>query len=189
MAERMAENIEKVYDNIDYSVRFGMSDYFSRCGSLLNISGVAKTVSAPTPYMSSEGNTLAIVTAGCGRIIVNNEANEIKRGSFVCVGPFHSCSIVPDEGSAVSLAYCRMDCGIYMYMMSNPYVKVNSFVVPQGAIIAQISEADCRRVENIFAFLAQQKSEEDYFTNKMKYMYVVELYGILLHESNKKAII
>ena len=76
-----------------------------------------------------------------------------------------------------------------MYMMSNPYGKVNSFVVPQGAIIAQISEADCRRVENIFAFLAQQKSEEDYFTNKMKYMYVVELYGILLHESNKKAII
>ena len=41
----MAENKAKVYDTIDYSVRFGMSDYFSRCGSLLNISGVVKTVS------------------------------------------------------------------------------------------------------------------------------------------------
>ena len=82
-----------------------------------------------------------------------------------------------------------MDCGIYMYMMSNPYVKVNSFVVPQGPIIAQISEADCKRVENIFAFLAERKSEEDYFINKIKYMYVMELYGILLHESNKKAML
>lgn len=182
-ADIMVEN--KVDGNIDYSVRFGMGEYFSRCGSLLSISGIVKTLSTPTPYMNSEGNTLAIVTSGGGKIIVNNETYKIKRGSFMCIGPFHSCTIVPDGNTNLKLAYCCMDCGIYMYMMSNPYVKVNTFVLPQGPIYAQVSEADCKRVENIFSFLIEHK-DDDYFINKIKYMYVMELCGILLHESNKK---
>ena len=77
----MVEN--KVDGNIDYSVRFGMGEYFSRCGSLLSISGIVKTLSTPTPYMNSEGNTLAIVTSGGGKIIVNNETYK-KKEDLLC---------------------------------------------------------------------------------------------------------
>lgn len=162
-----------------------MSDYFTRCVTLTNITGVIKTLTGATPHTRSEGNMLIIVTEGTGKLIVNNEVHKIKRGSFACLGPFHTYSIVPENASTMKLAYCCIDPGIYMYIMSCPYVKVNTFEVPQGAIVAQISEADTERVEGIFDFLSNEK-KDDYFINKIKYMYVMELFGILLHESNKK---
>lgn len=174
-----------IHNPSNYSVRFGMSDYFTRCVTLTNITGVIKTLTGATPHTRSEGNMLIIVTEGSGKLIVNNEVHKIKRGSFACLGPFHTYSIVPENASTMKLAYCCIDPGIYMYIMSCPYVKVNTFEVPQGAIVAQISEADTERVEGIFDFLSNEK-KDDYFINKIKYMYVMELFGILLHESNKK---
>ncbi len=167
----------------DYSVRFGLNEYFQNSVTAIDPRGHKMTVSKPTPRTQLDSNLLLLVRAGTGLISINNETIPLRRGCFLCLGPFHNYAITPDPGSVLELSLCRMDCGAYMYILSCPYIKVKEFVVPQPPAVAQISEADTRRIEKIFEEMCAE-AEPGYYSEKLRFLYVMELMGVLMSKAD-----
>ncbi len=163
----------------DYSVHFGLNEYFQNSVTAINPRGHKVTVAKTTPRTQLDGNLLLLVRAGAGTISINNEVLPLRRGSFLCLGPFHNYAIAPDPDRALELSLCQMDCGAYMYILSCPYIKVREFVVPQPPAVAQISEADTRRIEKIFDEICAE-TESDYYSEKLRFLCVMELMGVLM---------
>lgn len=166
-----------------YTMSFGLNEYFQKSLMPLDIRGYMRSISKPTPHMQDEHNLLFLVRSGKGRIDINNEHIRLKRGAFICLGPFHNYTITPDDGSTLELDCCRVDASAHMYILSCPYVKISEFVIPQPAACAIISNADTLRAERIFASLREDMGT-DYYSEKMRFLYLMELMGIMLSKTD-----
>lgn len=162
-----------------YTMSFGLNEYFQQSLMPLSIRGYVRTISKATPHMQDESNLMMLVRSGTGRIDVNNEHLELKRGAFLFLGPFHNYSIVPDEKSTLVIDCCRVDGSAHMYILSCPYVKFREFIIPQQASYAIISEADTVRSQKIFDSLRSDDGA-DYYSEKMRFLYLMELMGTML---------
>ena len=163
----------------DYSVHFGLNEYFQDSMTAFEPRSYNITVTKTTPRTQLDNNLLLLVRSGTGTIRINNEVLSLKRGCFLCLGPFHNYTISPDPGKTLELSCCLMDCGAYMYILSCPYIKVKEFVVPQPPAVAHISEADTVKIEKIFETMRDNVGPS-YFNEKMRFLHLMELMGVLM---------
>lgn len=163
----------------DKNVPFGVTDYFQRGVLPLSIYGGLRTVSSATPSVQSEDNLLGLVTSGKGVMFVNHEKIELRRGVIFCLGPFHNYSIVPAPGEKLVYSEAHMNNGAYMYVLSCPYLKINTFITPSESAVASLSETDTVQAEKSFRAIREDVDRE-YYKNKMDFLYVIELLGLLM---------
>lgn len=163
----------------DSALNFGMTDYF--CSKVLPtaITANQKITSKPVPHIQHDNLLLLLIHSGSGRIMVNHDIIPIRRGTLMCLGPFHNYSILPDEGQELKYSEAYMSSGAYMYLLSCPYLKVNRFVVPSSPPYTRLNEKETIRAEEIMASFTDT-NDSQYFKDKLDFFYIMELFGILM---------
>ena len=163
----------------DPPVIFGMTDYFKKGVLPLAVTGAVKTISKDTPRIQNEDGMMLLIHSGTGTIFVNHEKYKLRRGSIFCMGPFHNYSISPDPGSAIEYSEAHINSGAYMYLLSCPYLKVSRMLVPSPPAVACLSEKDMVQAELTMTGI-RENADNSYYKNKLDYLYMMELYGILM---------
>lgn len=163
----------------DPPVIFGMTDYFKKGVLPLAVTGAVKTISKDTPRIQNEDGMIMLIHSGTGTIFVNHEKHRLRRGSILCMGPFHNYSISPDTGATIEYSEAHINSGAYMYLLSCPYLKVSRMLVPSPPAVARLSEKDMARAERTMTGI-RENADNSYYKNKLDYLYMLELYGILM---------
>ncbi|MDD2980736.1 MAG: hypothetical protein PHN80_12310 [Hespellia sp.] len=161
---------------------FGMNKYYAQSVLPSGLYGKHKTIVKKTPNIQMENNLLLLIKSGKGKIYVNHEVFRIERGCFVCLGPFHSYSIQPDEGETLEVGETHLNSGAYLYMLSCPYLKANEFLVPQPTSIAKLSEENMVIAEEVMEKLCKTGPKENYHNDKISFLYVLQLFGMMIAE-------
>lgn len=167
-------------DNLYYEP-FGMDKYFRNRITPSDLLGQKLSVTMPTPRTQVENILLLFVYDGEGKITINHMQFNISRGALICLGPFHNYTITPAPGSTVKAYSCIINCDLYLYILACPYVKAKELFIPQAPTIAYISEADSQRAERLLETILLRENT-DYFDTKFKFLYVIELMGILINK-------
>lgn len=160
-------------------VSFGPTDYFIKSILPLTVKGARKVVTKATPRIQNENELVLLVRSGTGRMIINNEDFELKRGVFMCLGPFHNYALKPDPGSSLELLEGATSCSAYMYILSCPYLKVKEMTVPAPPAVTLLTEEETVDAEQTLQLLCGS-TDSDYFCDKLKFLYMMKLIGILI---------
>lgn len=165
----------------EYPMPWGMNEYFRHYIMTTEITGKKTTIFRAIPKTQVEEPMILFVYSGNGRIVINHFEFKLSRGAFLHLSPFHNYTIFPDSDSQMELYSCSMSSGLYLYIMACPYVKFKELHIPQGPAMAQISDADCERAKNLFDSIIHRK-KDDYYENKVRFLYVIELLGMLMYK-------
>lgn len=174
------ERKQGISDNTDH-ISYGMNEYFRQYIKTSEISGKKSFISRPTPKTQVEEPLIVFVYSGDGQIVINHFHFRLSRGAFLHMSPFHNYTIIPDPESTLELYSCSMSNGLYLYIMACPYIKMRELYIPQGPVMAHISNADCERAKNLFDCIIQRR-KGDYYENKISFLYVIELLGMLMYK-------
>lgn len=165
-----------------YSVSFGLDEYFTGDVCPISFNCALKSVSRPTPHMQSECGLLFLVRRGAGTMTVNGREFPLKRGTYMCLGPFHNYAITPASGSVLEISQCNINFGAYLYILSCPYVKINGFFAQRQPVLTRLSEADTTALEASFDFISRI-DKSDYHENKLGFLEYMNLLGMLIHSA------
>lgn len=76
---------------------------------------------------------------------------------------------------------CIMDCGVYTYIFSCPYIKVKEFVVPQPPASAKLDDTELEDALELMGNISSSEGDS-YFNKKMRFLYALELTGIAMRK-------
>ena len=62
-------------------------------------------------------------------MVVNGIEYKLKPNTLINLGPFHRYRFIPDIGKMLEIVDSRMNSGTYVYMIANPYLKMEQFYV------------------------------------------------------------
>ena len=161
---------------------FGVHNHFQSGIFPITIQGREYVVDAETPVDCGDDSYFLLVTAGAGTMYVNNIHFSLKRGMLICLGPFHACRIVPQPGAALHLMEAHINSGAYMYILSCPYLPIKTLIIPDEPAIVSLSEPETHIAETIIQKLPLLHSV-DYLEEKLSFLYIMQLYGLLISNS------
>ena len=162
---------------------FGLTGYFAKTIFPLEVWGRQQTITAETPVLWEKDNYFLLVRSGCGRIYVNQIEWNIRRGSLLCLGPFHAYRIEPDPGETLDILEAHINNGAYLYVLACPSIKIHKMLIPNLPATVQLSLEDTQIAEaTLLDYL--RVSSPDCMNHKLCFLYIMELFGLLL--SNEK---
>lgn len=159
-------------------------DLLSGTGKMsMQICGFFKSASKDKPRIQNDEIVFLFVHKGTGIIYVNREKFFLKPGVLLCLGPFHSYSISPSTGVTLKYSEVHVDSGVYLYILSCPYLKTDFFFVPSSPGYAQLSDKEATIAEEAMNNIIKRKSGNKEMKNRLNFTYVVKLYGLLLAQT------
>jgi len=164
---------------------FGVHNHFQGGIFPIVVKGRTYVVNAETPVDCGHDSFFLLVTSGTGTMYVNNIHFSLKRGMLICLGPFHAYRIVPQKGTVLHLMEAHINNGAYMYILSCPYLPIKTLIVPEEAAMVSLSETETCMAEAIIQKLVLLHSA-DYFAEKLGFLYVMQLYGLLISNSQNR---
>ncbi len=157
----------------------GAHDYFSKTVLPDEIRTVLRRIKAPTPYANNREQVFMLVRSGTGKIVVNGIEYRLKPNTLINLGPFHRYRFIPDVGKIMEIVDSRMNSGTYVYMIANPYLKIEQFYVTSEPPIVYLTGllADIAN-DSMNGLLREMNSNWDNRTS-ICFCYMMDLLGIL----------
>lgn len=157
----------------------GAHDYFSKTVLPDEIRTVLRRIKAPTPYANNREQVFMLVRSGTGKIVVNGIEYPLKPNTLINLGPFHRYRFIPDIGKIMEIVDSRMNSGTYVYMIANPYLKIEQFYVTSEPPIVYLNGllADIAN-DSMNGLLREMNSNCDNRTS-ICFCYMMDLFGVL----------
>jgi mannose-6-phosphate isomerase-like protein (cupin superfamily) len=186
----MAKEIEKEKNTVSASagnrgVLSGAHDYFVNNVLPNDIKTCVRHVKSKTLYVNNHDETFLFVRAGKGKLIVNAVEYDLSPNTLVNLGPFHRYRYLPAPDSEMEIVECRTNPGTYVYMIANPYFKLDNFTVP--------SEPPVVHLKGIYADIANEsmdgllKEMDNKSTDciPLCFCYLTDLFGLITEKLPK----
>lgn len=108
----------------------GAHDYFVNNVLPNRIQAHVSKIETPTSYANNQDETFILVRSGKGKIIINGLEYNLQPNTLINLSPFHRYRYLPAKGSTLEIAEARMNSGTYVYMIANPYLKMEQINIP-----------------------------------------------------------
>ncbi len=157
----------------------GAHDYFVNNVLPDDIKACIKRIKAPTMYMSNHDETFILVRSGNGKLMVNGLEYSLRPNTLINLGPFHRYRYIPASGSELEIVETRTNSGIYVYMIANPYLRLDQFSVPSEPPVVYLNGlyADIAN-ESMNGILAEmEKKSPDRIA--LCFCYLTDLFGLI----------
>lgn len=157
----------------------GAHDYFTKAVLPDEIRTQLRRIKAPTPYANNREQVFMLVRSGTGKMVVNGVEYFLKPNTLISIGPFHRYRFIPDVGKILEIVDSRMNSGTYVYMIANPYLKMDQFYVASEPPIAYLTGlfADIAN-DSMNGLLREMNNSKDNSTS-LCFCYMMDLLGIL----------
>lgn len=116
----------------------GAHDYFVKNVLPDDIQAHTRTIKAPTAYANNRDETFMLVRSGTGKMLINGLEYKLSPNTLVNLGPFHRYRFIPGKSSPLVITEARMNSGTYVYMIANPYLKMEHFSVPSEPPVVRL---------------------------------------------------
>lgn len=163
----------------------GAHDYFINNVLPEEIRTHLRRIKAPTPYANNRDQVFMLVRSGTGKMVVNGIEYRLKPNTLINLGPFHRYRFIPDMGKMLEIVDSRMNSGTYVYMIANPYLKMDQFyvtseppVVHLTGLLAEIAN------DSMNGLLGEMNLRSDDSTS-ICFCYLMDLLGILTEKMPK----
>ena len=179
-AARAAE--DTAYNN--RSVLSGAHDYFVNNVLPDEIKACVRRIKSPTLYISNHDETFILVRSGKGRLMVNGLEYRLCAGTLINLGPFHRYRYIPDGGE-LEVVEARTNPGTYVYMIANPYLRLEQFSVPSKPPVVYLKGlyADIAN-ESMNGILAEMEKKSPDRTG-LCFCYLTDLFGLITEKLSK----
>lgn len=157
----------------------GAHDYFVNNVLPDDIKACVKRIKSPTLYMSNHDETFILVRSGKGKLMVNGLEYALRPNTLINLGPFHRYRYIPASGSELEIVETRTNSGIYVYMIANPYLRLDQFSVPSEPPVVYLNGlyADIAN-ESMNGILAEmEKKSPDRIA--LCFCYLTDLFGLI----------
>lgn len=157
----------------------GAHDYFAKTVLPDEIRTYLRRIKAPTPYANNREQVFLLVRSGTGKMVVNGIEYRLKPNTLINLGPFHRYRFIPDVGKIMEIVDSRMNSGTYVYMIANPYLKMEQFYVTSEPPVVYLSGlmADIAN-DSMNGLLREMNNNRSNSTN-ICFCYMMDLLGIL----------
>lgn len=144
-------------------------------------------VSMPNSYVHNQDNTFILVTSGTGTLTVNGIDYRLEPDTLVSLGCFHVYRFTPDEGQVLKITEARINNGAYLYLIANPYFKIDKFTVPSEPPILKVTglmkDMAYEAMEGLCAECVSDNSDK----YNMCFCYITDLFAIINAPKNYKS--
>ena len=163
----------------------GAHDYFTNNVLPEDIRTHLRRIKAPTPYANNRDQVFMLVRAGTGKMVVNGIEYRLKPNTLINLGPFHRYRFIPDVGKMLEIVDSRMNSGTYVYMIANPYLKMEQFYVTSEPPVVYLTGllADIAN-DSMNGLLGEMNVRSDDSTS-ICFCYMMDLLGILTEKMPK----
>lgn len=172
-------------ENKPNSVFFGAHDYFSKNVLPDDIRAHAQRIKAPTPYANNRDQVFMLVKAGTGTIIVNGLEYAMKPDTLINLGPFHRYRIIPDERKTLEIIDSRMNSGTYVYMIANPYLKMDNFYVTSEPPVLYLKGLNAEIANDAMNGLLEEMKSSSDDRLQLCFCYMTDLIGLITEKMPK----
>lgn len=183
MAKENAPEANAAQNN--HGVLSGAHDYFVNNVLPDDIKACVKRIKSPTLYMNNHDETFILVRAGKGRLAVNGLEYKLCAGTLINLGPFHRYRYIP-EGGELEVVEARTNPGTYVYMIANPYLRLEQFSVPSEPPVVHLTGlyADIAN-ESMNGILVEMEKKSPDRTG-LCFCYLTDLFGLITEKRPKK---
>lgn len=163
----------------------GAHDYFVNNVLPDDIKACVKRIKSPTLYMNNHDQTFILVRSGKGILTVNGLEYDLDAGTLVNLGPFHRYRYIPAGGSELEVVETRTNPGTYVYMIANPYLRLEQFSVPSEPPVVHLKGiyADIAN-ESMNGLLAEMEKKSPDRT-ALCFCYMTDLFGLITEKLHK----
>lgn len=185
MANKNTFETEGKSDLVINSSFSGAHDYFTNNVLPNDICTHLRRIKAPTSYANNRDQVFLLVRAGTGKIVVNGIEYKLKPNTLINLGPFHRYRFIPDVGKILEIVDSRMNSGTYVYMIANPYLKLEQFYVTSEPPVVYLTGllADIAN-DSMNGLLSEMNVRSDDSTS-ICFCYMMDLLGILTEKMPK----
>lgn len=174
------DEIQHDQDNVTVRSSFsGAKDYFTKNVLPEDIRTHLHRFKAPTPYANNREQVFMLVRSGTGTLVVNGEEYRLCPDTLINLGPFHRYRFLPDKGKTLEIVDTRMASGTYVYMIANPYLKMDQFYVTSEPPVAKLSGALADIARDSMDGLLKEMQNQGTDRNSISFCYIMDLFGIL----------
>ena len=151
-----------------------------------NIQAHKRSIHNPTSMIHNKDQTFLFIKKGTGTLTVNGIDYTIKPGTLVSLGPFHIYCYTPDEGQTLEIIESRMNSGTYMYLVSNPYFKMQTFDVPSEPPVVYLQGLLKDIAYSAMEGILVEHGKDTWDGDQLCFCYMTELFGIVADEMGKE---
>lgn len=160
--------------------KFGEThSYFTKSVLPSSMKAHKYSVSMPNSYIHNQDNTFILVTSGTGTLTVNGLEYRLEPDTLVSLGCFHVYRFTPDEGEVLKITEARINNGAYLYLIANPYYKVDKFSVPSEPPILKVSGLMKEIAYEAMEGLCAECTSDNVDKYNMCYCYITDLFAIV----------
>lgn len=163
----------------------GAHDYFVNNVLPEDIQAHLRRIKAPTPYINNRDQVFLLVRAGTGTMAVNGLEYKLVPNTLVNLGPFHRYRFIPDKGQELEIVDSRMNSGTYVYMIANPYLKMDQFYVTSEPPIVYLSGLLADIANDSMNGLLEEMETRSKDTTQLCFCYMMDLLGIITEKIPK----
>lgn len=177
-----AESAEKTGNR---SVISGAHDYFVNNVLPHEIKACVRHIKSSTLYANNRDQTFILVRAGRGTLVVNGLEYALSANTLVNLGPFHRYRYIPEKGEELEIVESRMNSGTYVYMIANPYLKLEQLPIQSEPPVVHLHGiyADIAN-EAMNGILAEMKKKSD-DSISLCFCYMTDLFGLITEKMPK----
>lgn len=158
---------------------FGAHDYFSKNVLPDDIRAHFQRIKAPTPYANNGDQVFMLVRAGTGKMIVNGLEYALRPNTLINLGPFHRYRFLPDEGKTLEIIDSRMNCGTYVYMIANPYLKMDNFYATSEPPVVYLTGLGAEIANDAMEGLLEEMKSSLDDRLQLCFCYMTDLMGLI----------
>ncbi len=162
-----------------YSSPYYAREYFSKDILPSEIYAGQKIIRQPIPYRRHDEIEFMLVRSGEGTVTVNAHSFPVSRGSLLCFSPSHFHKIEPQKGSRLEIGECHMNAGVYLLITACPYFHPSADCLPTPPVLAQLSEKETVRTEQLLEELAMVIDKAPVTENQPAFFLLMKLFGLL----------
>ncbi len=167
--------------------KFGEThSYFVRNVLPSGIQAHRRSVHSPTSLIHNRDQTFLLIRRGAGILTVNGLEYALRPGTLVSLGPFHIYSYTPGEGQTLEVTESRMNNGAYMYLISNPYFRMQNFTVPSEPPVVYLEGLMREVAYTAMDGLLTEQGKNTWDAGSLCFCYMTELFGIVADEMARR---
>lgn len=163
----------------------GAHDYFVNTVLPEDIQAHLRRIKTPTPYNNNRDQVFLLVRSGTGIMVVNGLEYKLIPNTLVNLGPFHRYRFIPDKDQELEIVDSRMNSGTYVYMIANPYLKMDQFYVTSEPPVAHLSGLMAEIANDSMNGLLEEMENRSKDTTQLCFCYMMDLMGIITEKTPK----
>jgi mannose-6-phosphate isomerase-like protein (cupin superfamily) len=163
----------------------GAHDYFAKTVLPDDIRTHLHRIKSPTPYANNRDQVFMLVRSGTGKMVVNGLEYRLRANTLINLGPFHRYRFIPDNGKTLEIVDTRMNSGTYVYMIANPYLKMEQFYVTSEPPVVNLTGMLSEIANESMNGLLREMENPSADSTSLCFCYMMDLLGILTEKMPK----